>query len=97
MSGFDYKYDVVRSARFKRDLKKAAKRGLNPEEVENVIHMLRLDIPLDPKYEDHPLHGEYKEHRECHINPDWLLIYRKVKHELMLYLIRTGTHSDLFE
>ena len=97
MSGSIYKYNVVvRSARFNKELKKAEKRGLNPEEVEAVIDLLKRDEPLPPKYRDHLLHGGYKGHRECHINPDWLLIYRKDRGELTLYLVRTGTHSDLF-
>ena len=97
MSSNVYKYNiVVRSPRFNREMKKAQKRGLNPEEVEAVIDLLKRDTPLPSKYHDYLLHGEYKGHRECHINPDWLLIYKKVKDELTLYLVRTGTHSDLF-
>ena len=93
----EYKYKiVVRSSRFKRDLKRAEKRGLNPEEVEAVIDLLRKGDILPPKYHDHPLHGEYEGHRDCHINPDWVLIYRKYEDELILLLARTGTHSDLF-
>ncbi len=93
----EYKYDVViRSARFRRDLKKAEKRGLDPKEVEAVIDLLRKGDTLPPKYRDHPLHGEYEGYRDCHINSDWVLIYRKYKNELTLLLARTGTHSDLF-
>ena len=92
-----HKYRVVRSGRFKRELKRAEKRGLNPDEAEALIIKLSDDIPLDSKYKDHPLHGIYINHRECHINPDWLLIYRKYEDKLILFLARTGTHSDLFD
>ena len=91
-----YKYRVERSARFDREAKKAEKRGLKTEELDAIIDTLRRDEPLDRKHHDHPLHGEYEGYRECHINPDWLLIYRKYKDKLILLLSRTGTHSDLF-
>ncbi|MBQ6971413.1 MAG: type II toxin-antitoxin system YafQ family toxin [Synergistaceae bacterium] len=91
-----YRYEVVRSPRFRRELKKAEKRGLNPLDVEAVIDLLRIGKPLPPKYQDHHLHGKYEGFRECHINPDWLLVYRKEEDALILFLARTGTHSDLF-
>ena len=91
-----YRYEVIRSPRFRKELKKAEKRGLNPLDVEAVIDLLRTGKPLSPKYHDHPLHGKYEGFRECHINPDWLLVYRKEEDELILFLARTGTHSDLF-
>lgn len=92
-----YKYEtVIRSPQFRRELKKAEKRGLNPLEVEAVIDLLRRDSPLPAKHHDHPLKGKFKGFRECHINPDWLLIYRKDNDELILHLTRTGTYSDLF-
>ena len=58
--------------------------------------MSRTGEPLPPKYKDHPLHGEYEGHRDCHINPDWVLIYIKHEDKLILHLVRTETHSDLF-
>lgn len=67
-----YKYNIVRSPQFRRDLKRAEKRGLNPEEVEAVIDLLRKGEPLPRKYCDHPMKGKYKGHRDCHINPDWI-------------------------
>ncbi|MBQ3402699.1 MAG: type II toxin-antitoxin system YafQ family toxin [Synergistaceae bacterium] len=92
-----YKYEtVIRSSRFRKELKKAEKRGLNPLDVEAMIDLLRIGKPLPPKYRDHFLNGEYEGFRECHINPDWLLIYKKDNDKLILFLARTGTHSDLF-
>ena len=91
-----YRYEVIRSPRFRRELKKAEKRGLNPLDVEAVIDLLRTGKPLPPKYHDHHLHGKYEGFRECHINPDWLLVYRKEDEKLILFLAHTGTHSDLF-
>ena len=90
------KYRPKRSPRFERELKKAKKRGLNIDELEALIVKLCKDEPLELRRHDHPLHGEYDGFRECHINPDWLLIYRKDNEELILHLARTGTHSDLF-
>ena len=91
-----YKYDVERSARFEREVRHAERRGLKSEELEAVVDKLRRDEQLERKYCDHPLKGDRKGCRECHINPDWLLVYRKDKTKLILYLIHTGTHSDLF-
>ena len=90
------KYTPVRSPRFERELKRAGRRGLNVDEAEALIVRLSKDEPLERKHHDHPLHGEYEGFRECHINSDWLLIYRKDNDELILHLTRTGTHSDLF-
>lgn len=81
---------------FKRDFKRIVKRGYSIPLMENVIEMLANEIPLPPKYKDHPLSGTYSDCRECHITPDWLLIYRINRNELILALTRTGTHSDLF-
>ena len=81
---------------FKKDFKRVVKRGYQISLMETVIDMLANEIPLPPKYKDHPLAGNYADCRECHITPDWLLIYRKNDRELILTLTRTGTHSDLF-
>lgn len=89
-------YRVVSTPRFDKELEKAKKRGLKIENFDTVVVMLRNDEPLPPKYRDHPLSGKFKGYRECHINPDWLLVYRKYKDKLILLLSRTGTHSDLF-
>ncbi|MGL4484034.1 MAG: type II toxin-antitoxin system YafQ family toxin [Anaerovoracaceae bacterium] len=72
------------------------KRGYNPELIEEVIDMLANGISLPAKYKDHLLKGEYAGLHECHISSDWLLIYYIDGKELVLYLTRTGTHSDLF-
>lgn len=91
-----YKYGITQSVRFDRDLARAIRRGLDVEELNIIVRKLRNDEPLEPKHKDHPLKGKYKGHRECHITPDWLLVYRKLKEELVLQLVRTGTHSDIF-
>ena len=88
--------DVVFSNQFKRDLKQAEKRGYDLSLLEPVIDRLVNGIQLPKKYKDHSLKGEYSEFRECHIQPDWLLVYRIENDKLMLFLSRTGTHSDLF-
>lgn len=72
------------------------KRGCKQEDFRKVIDILVANEPLPDKYRDHNLSGNYKGFRECHINPDWLLIYRTDNDVLTLTLIRTGTHSDLF-
>ena len=84
------------SNRFKRDLKAIAKRGLNLSLMEEVVDTLPSQKQLDARYRDHALTGDYTGFRECHIQPDWLLVYRIEEDELMLFLSRTGTHSDLF-
>ncbi len=88
--------DIVSSNRFKKDLKLAIKRGYNIKLLDNVVNQLAMQIKLEEKYKDHELTGDFKGFRECHITPDWLLIYQIDGNELILYLTRTGTHSDLF-
>ncbi len=83
-------------AQFKRDLKIAKKRHLDMEKLKAVIEMLRRQEALAPKYRDHALKGEYAGYRECHIQPDWLLVYKVDEDMLTLVLARTGSHSDLF-
>ncbi|HIU56772.1 MAG TPA: type II toxin-antitoxin system YafQ family toxin [Candidatus Ornithomonoglobus merdipullorum] len=89
-------YEIKPSNRFKRDLRLAKKRGYDLRLIEAVIEDLALGKILDEKYRDHVLSGNYQGLRECHITPDWLLIYKIEDNELILYLSRTGTHSDLF-
>ena len=89
-------YSVVQTSGFKKELARAKKRGLSSENFDEVVVMLKNDEPLPPKYKDHKLSGKFKGYRECHINPDWLLVYKKYKDELILILAHTGTHSDLF-
>ena len=81
---------------FKRDYKRIVKRGYDARLLEEVIEMLAEQKPLPEKFRDHDLTGNYKGCRECHILPDWLLVYEVNNDELILYLIRTGSHSDLF-
>lgn len=90
------KYQIEISTRFKRDYKLAQKRGYDMSLLKEVIDILACGKQLPQKYCDHFLSGDYNGYRECHIQPDWLLIYRIEKDLLILGLIRTGTHNDLF-
>ncbi|MBQ8497469.1 MAG: type II toxin-antitoxin system YafQ family toxin [Clostridia bacterium] len=90
------KLDIIPSNQFKKDLKMIAKRGYNLMLLDDVVEKLANRIPLEEKYRDHSLTGNYKGFRECHIQPDWLLVYRINEAEVVLMLSRTGTHSDLF-
>ena len=89
-------YRIRPSTKFQKDLKKAQKRGYDISLLTIVLNILANGETLPAKYKDHYLSGNYKECRECHITPDWLLIYEILDDELILYLTRTGTHSDLF-
>ncbi len=84
------------SSRFKKDFKTIIKRGYDIKYLEEVLTLPAEEKPLQPKHRDHLLVGNYNGHRECHITPDWLLIYKIEKDILTLSLTRTGTHSDLF-
>ncbi|WP_297025701.1 type II toxin-antitoxin system YafQ family toxin [uncultured Dialister sp.] len=88
--------DIIASNRFRKDLKNARKRGLNLDKLTAVVDLLADQIPLDARYRDHALSGNYSAFRECHIEPDWLLVYRQDLDALELFLFRTGSHSDLF-
>ena len=90
------KYRIVQTGTFKKDLKIAIKRGYNIDLLGFVVDTLAAGELLPEKYKDHNLIGNYKGCRECHITPDWLLIYEVSDSEVILYLTRTGTHSDLF-
>ena len=81
---------------FKKDYKRIKKRGYDTRLLEKVVGLLAEGQPLPPEYRDHALSGDYSGCRECHIAPDWLLVYEVVERDLILYLMRTGTHSDLF-
>ena len=81
---------------YKKDLKLALKRNLPEEKLNEVIKMLAMDVVLPESNLDHPLKGQYKGCRECHVQPDWLLVYRVEYEELERFLFPTGTHSDLF-
>ena len=88
--------EIVPSNAFKRDLRRAKKRGRNLTSLYDVLTLLAREEPLGEKYRDHALTGDYKGFRECHIEPDWLLVYRIEFDALALFLFRTGTHADLF-
>ena len=90
------KYIVKPTTQFKKDFKLAMKRSMKIELLEEVIAMLAMGETLPDKHKDHALTGHWVGHRECHILPDWLLIYRIEDEVLVLTLARTGTHSDLF-
>lgn len=88
--------EVILSNQFKKDLKLASKRGYKLELLEKTVDKIANNIKLEDKYRDHALTGNYIGFRECHIQPDWLLVYRIENDELILFLSRTGSHSDLF-
>ena len=89
-------YDLVATGRFKKDLKTVIKRGYDVRLLDEVIGLLVEGEALPEKNKDHALTGNWNGHRECHITPDWLLIYRVENDILVLTVTRTGTHSDLF-
>ena len=91
------KYTIKTTTQFKKDYKLAMRRGLNMKLLDDIIILLSQEIPLPFKNKDHALSGNWHGHRECHISPDWLLIYRIESDTLVLTLTRTGTHSDLLE
>ena len=91
------KYELVLTGKFKKGLKLARKRGLNLKLLDDIVEKLLNGIPLEEKHLDHELKGKYKGFRECHIQPDWLLIYLLENDVLTLTLVDTGTHSDLFD
>ena len=88
--------DIVLSNRFKKDYKLAKKRGYDMKLLDEAVNIIASGNTLPERYKDHELIGDYSGCRECHITPDWLLIYEIIDDELVLYLTRTGTHSDLF-
>ena len=90
------KRKLKESGQYRRDVKRAIKRGMNMKLLDEVVELLREDKTLPRKYNDHALQGNWIGFRECHIAPDWLLVYRYEQDVLILVLQRTGTHSDLF-
>ncbi len=89
-------YKIIQTSRFKKDLKTAIKRGYNMELLDKVVTMLSNGETLPEYNRDHSLNGIYQGCRECYIQPDWLLIYEIDNNMMILYLTRTGSHSDLF-
>jgi mRNA interferase YafQ len=90
------KLDIVWTAQFKKDYKLALKRGLDINLLDDIIRLLAKGESLPEKNRDHMLSGSWAGHRECHIQSDWLLVYRMENDVLLLILSRTGSHSDLF-
>lgn len=89
-------YEIKATGRFKKDLKVMIRRGYSMELLDEIVTRLANGETLPEKNRDHNLSGQYSGQRECHITPDWLLIYEIDQEILYLYLTRTGTHSDLF-
>ena len=85
---------IVRKSRFKKDFKKLRSSGKDLQKLANAIRMLAREEALPASYRDHALTGNLAGHRECHVSPDWLLVYRKTDTELIL--VRTGSHGELF-
>lgn len=85
---------LSQTAQFKRDIKRLIKQGKDQQKLIQLVQVLLAGKPLPPKNRDHPLKGNWKGRRDCHIEPDWILIYKKTEDELRLE--RTGSHSDLF-
>lgn len=90
------KYKIKVTSQFKKDLKLAMRQQRDMNKLWEIVDMLANGQDLEPKYKDHKLSGDYETFRECHISPDWLLIYKKQDNVLLLVLSRTGSHSDLF-
>ena len=88
--------DLVMATQFRKDLKRINKRGKDLSLLKDVLQTLREEQALEEKYRDHALTGNYIGFRECHVQPDWLLVYAINKEELILTASRTGSHSDLF-
>lgn len=89
-------YRIEFSKRYQRDYKTVDKRGFNKQLLNDVIRQIAIGKRLQIKHRDHALKGKFSGYRECHIQPDWLLIYKKDEDQKILKLARTGTHSDLF-
>lgn len=89
--------ELKQTSNFKKDLRRMVKRGADLNLLNEVVEKLLRQEPLSEKYHDHPLTGNWSGYRDCHIEPDWVLIYRVEKEALVLLATRTGTHSDLFD
>jgi len=87
--------EIKRTRQFKKDVKLMLRQGRQLKPLLDIVGMLQNDIPLPPELKDHPLVGNWLGKRECHIEPDWLLIYEKTDSVLLLTLVRTGTHSGI--
>ncbi len=87
--------NIYYTTQFKKDYKRLKRQNKDLAKMQSIIRLLVNGQPLDPKYKDHSLTGNWKGHRDCHLAPDWLLIYRKTDNNLCLE--RTGSHSELFK
>jgi len=87
---------MKRASQFAKDYVKAYKAGKDLDKIDKIMFRLANQEPLEPKHKDHILTGNYKGHRECHITPDWLLIYKIDNENNIITFVRTGTHSELF-
>lgn len=92
----NYKYKIEMSSRYRKELKKMIQRGADERKIIDAIDILASGKILPQRYKDHQLHGKFEGMRECHITPDWVLVYRIDGDRLILALTRTGTHSDIF-
>ena len=90
-------YEVIWTSQFKKSYKLAKKRGLPIQELHDIVEKLRTDAVIEQKYKDHQLTGNLNDFRECHIEPDWLLMYQIFENELILSATATGSYSDLFK
>lgn len=90
------KYEISFTSHFKKDLKLAKKQGKDLEKLFQIVEILAEGRTLEAKHRDHSLSGNYRGFRECHIEPDWLLVYRIYENVLVLSLVRLGSHSELF-
>ncbi len=89
-------YNIRYTNKFKKDIRRCERRGLDINLLREVVDMLARTGTLPPKYKVHPLSGKYRNRMECHIQPDWLLVWMQNNNELVLLFTDTGTHSDLF-
>ena len=96
MTGGPYRYAVRATTAFRKSAKRAAKRGKDIRKLKKAVDLLALGAPLPAALRDHALSGLWRGHRELHLEPDWLLVYRIVENILVLELVDTGSHSDLF-
>ena len=86
--------EIILTSQFRRDVKLAKKRGKDVSKLHEVFHLLAEEIALPPKYKDHALTGNWRHHRDLHLEPDWLLIYSADADDVVM--VRTGTHADIF-
>ena len=86
--------DLLTTTAFEKDLRRVGKQGKDLDRLEAIVDLLQAEKPLPTRCRPHPLHGNWAEHWDCHIQPDWLLLYRVTERELIL--VRTGSHSGLF-